>query len=61
MPCLVVFSFVMFCCCLLELFSFLRGKGLGVNLGKKRGKLGGVKEGEIVVRMDYVREESIIN
>lgn len=53
----------MFGCCLLEECSFLKRKGVGVYLGQRGGwqKLGGMEKEESVVRIQCIREESILN
>lgn len=57
------FFFVLFCCCLLEVCSFcINERLMGSELGRgKEACLKGVEEGETVVEMYWMKEESIFN
>lgn len=56
-------SYILFCCCLLEVCSFLKGNRGVVDPEEGKGgrQLGGGEEGGPAVGMYYMREESVFN
>ena len=61
--CIVVFYFVMFCCYLQEVYSFLMRNWEGVDLEGRQGseKLEVVEGGGIMIELYCMRRESIFN
>lgn len=57
------FSLVVFGCCLLEAWSFLKGHEERVDPGERADvvELGEAEGGETMVEMYYMREESVFN